>query len=172
MNALEALTLPVDDALWTVRHRFDRAAASLADRHYSREVVGSPQVGGPGRLLVFVTPCERACWITKQHVPEATSARAIADGLGDAFRCAMFRNEGAGLASELIREAMVLTERLWGPAPSWATYVDKSKVESENPGYCFKRAGWTLDRSFQHQRLVRLLAVGTAQRLARERGAA
>jgi hypothetical protein len=155
----EALTIEgLEPVAWTVRHRFDAAAASLADRHYSREKVGSPQVGGPGYLLVLVTPCERAAWITKRHAEDTTSARSTADGL-DAYRCALFRNEGAGLSSDLILEAVALTERLWGPPPAdgWATYVDKGRVASANPGYCFKLAGWRLDRDFEHPRLVRLL---------------
>lgn len=155
-----ALTIPgVEAGTWQVRHRFDRAAAALADRHYSRERVGSPQVGGPGYLLVLVTPCERACWITKQHALTTRTARALADGL-DAYRCAMFRNEGAGLSSDLIRAAVELTERLWGPPPAdgWATYVRRDLVRSTNPGYCFKQAGWTLDRTFVHPQLVRLVA--------------
>lgn len=152
-------TLPgVETVAWQKRGRFDKAAAVLADRHYSREVVGSPQVGGPGFLLVFVTPCERAAWISKRHSPETKSARAVADGL-DAYRCSMFRNEGAGLSSELVLAAVELTERLWGPPPldGWVTYVSRGRVASENPGYCFKRAGWTLDRDYEHDDLVRLL---------------
>lgn len=154
----EALTLDVGDApVWTVRNRFDAAAAALADRHYSREVVGSPQVGGPGYLLVLVTPCERAAWISKRHDPATTSPRVLADGFPDAYRCGLFRNEGAGLASELVLAAVELTERLWGPpAGGWVTYVDRGAVASANPGYCFKRAGWRLDRTFAHPRLVRL----------------
>lgn len=157
---MEALTIPgIAPVAWTKRHRFDAAAAALADRHYSREVVGSPQVGGPGHLLVLVTPCERAAWISKRHSPETSSARVLADGFVGAYRCAMFRNEGAGLSSALIVAAVEATERLWGTPPpvGWVTYVDRSEVGSRNPGYCFKRAGWTLDRSFEHPRLVRLL---------------
>lgn len=150
------LSLPVDDAIWTRRDRFDHAAVRLADRHYSREKVGTPQVGGPGFLLVFVTPDELAVWISKRHSPEATTARAMADGfLG--YRCAMFRNETGQLGSPLIREAVAITERIWGPSPhGWMTYVDRSKIKSQNPGYCFKKAGWMLDREFEHPTLVRL----------------
>lgn len=159
MSALEALTLPgVDAGVWQVRNRFDAAAASLADRHYSREKVGSPQVGGPGFLIVLVTPCERAAWISKAHSSLTTSARVLADGFRDSYRCGLFRNEGAGVASELILEAVAMTEDLWGPPKAgWVTYVDSSAVASVNPGYCFKRAGWTLDRTFEHPSLVRLV---------------
>lgn len=155
----EAMSLPVDDAVWTQRGRFDRAAVALADRHYSREKPGTPQVGGPGFLLVFVTPCERAAWISKRHAEElfdGKRTRTTADGFRG-FRCGLFRNESDHLASELIRAAVALTERIWGPSPhGWMTYVDRSKVASQNPGYCFKRAGWILDRSFAHPSLVRL----------------
>jgi len=158
----QALVLPGidDDTVWQVRTKFDRAAVRLANRHYSRERRGSDQVAPPAPNLVFVTPCERAVWITVRHRPEASSARATADGL-DAWRCSMFRNEGAGRASDLIVAAMNLTARLWGddlPPDGWATYVEPGKVASANPGYCFKSAGWWLDRTFEHRRLVRLRA--------------
>lgn len=154
---MESLTIPgIGSPPWQVRNRFDAAAAALADRHYSREK-RSPQVGGPGYVLVLVTPCERAVWISKRHSPDTTSARVLADGL-DAFRCGMFRNEGAGVSSVLIAAAVELTERRWGEPPpdGWTTYVDRSKVASRNPGYCFKLAGWELDRDFDHPDLVRL----------------
>lgn len=129
--------------MWTVRGRFDAAAAALADRHYSRERL-SDQVGGPGYVLVFVSPCERAVWISKRHSDDTASARVLADGYPpDTYRCAIFRNEGAGLSSRLILAAMALTVERWGPEPcGWQTYVDPAKVRSPNPGYCFKRAGW------------------------------
>jgi hypothetical protein len=70
----------------------------------------------------------------------------------------MFRNEGAGLSSELILAAVELTERLWGPSPhGWSTYVARDRIRSSNPGYCFKMAGWERDRSFVHPALERLL---------------
>lgn len=155
-----ALTLPgVDAGTWQIRHRFDKAAAALADRHYSRERVGSPQVGGPGFLLVLVTPCERACWISKRNAPEAfigKRTRTNADR-HRGYRCAMFRNEGAGLASELIEAAVALTEERWGPhAAGWLTYVRRDRIRSSNPGYCFKQAGWELDRAYKHPHFVRL----------------
>lgn len=150
-----ALTIPgVEAGIWQVRTRLDPAANALADRHYSRRRPFSGQVGPPGRRLVLVTPCERATWLT--HWPYASLAL---DGL-DAWRCTIFRNEGAGLSSDLIREAMTLTERLWHAPPEdgWLTWIDTRKVRSANPGYCFKQAGWWLDREWKHRHLVRLRA--------------
>lgn len=53
----------------------------------------------------------------------------------------MFRNEGAGLSSDLIREADSLAWQRW-PVARHFTYVDDSKIQSRNPGYCFLQAGW------------------------------
>jgi hypothetical protein len=55
--------------------------------------------------------------------------------------CAVFRNEGAGLSSDLIREADELAWQRW-PGERHFTYVWDEKVRSRNPGYCFLKAGW------------------------------
>jgi len=152
---VEALSLPgIDGGVWQLRTRLDRDANALADRHYSRRQPGSGQVGPPGRKLVLVTPCGRALWLT--HWPYAHLAL---DGL-DAWRCSIFRNEGAGLSSDLIRAAMELTARMWGnrPVDGWVTWVDRRKVTSTNPGYCFRKAGWTRDRAWPHPHLYRFRA--------------
>jgi hypothetical protein len=104
----------------------------------------------PGRVLVLVTPCERAVWLA--HWPRADLPL---DGL-DAWRCSVFRNEGAGLSSELIEAAMALTAERWSdrPADGWLrfTWIDATKVASSNPGYYFKQAGWWVDREWAHPR--------------------
>lgn len=151
----EALTLPgVEVGLWQVRNKDDLAANALADRHYSRRRPFSGQIGPPGRKIVLVTPCERAVWLTHWPYPHLSM-----DGM-DAWRCSIFRNECAGLASDLIVAAMETTAALWGdpPADGWLTWVDTRKVPGSNPGYCFKRAGWTLDREWSHRYLIRLRA--------------
>ena len=141
-----------ESTVWQVRNHFDHAAVALADRHYSRRTPGSPQMAPPGRKLVLVTADEQAVWCT--HWPFAHLAL---DGL-DAWRCSIFRNESDRRSSELITEAMELTARLWTDRPKdgWVTWVDKTKIASAHPGYCFKQAGWTLDREWQHRRLIRL----------------
>ena len=55
--------------------------------------------------------------------------------------CAVFRNEGPHLSSTLIREAERLAAGRW-PGERLYTYVNPRRVKSENPGYCFKAAGW------------------------------
>lgn len=139
---------------WQRRTKGDRAARALADRHYSRQAVGAAQIGPPGRLLVLVTPCERALWVSHHPLPEVVLDRL------DAWRCSVFRNEGAGLSSELIRSAMAVTAQLWAshlPADGWITWVDPDAVRSTNPGYCFLRAGWARDPSWRPARPTGLL---------------
>jgi len=55
--------------------------------------------------------------------------------------CSVFRNEGGALSSELIREAEQLAWRRW-PRERLYTYINPQEIESVNPGYCFKVAGW------------------------------
>lgn len=161
--AWQALTLPgIELRAWQLRDHCDAAACALADRHYSRRRPRSGQIGPPGRKLVMVTPCERAVWLT--HWPFAEIAL---DGL-DAWRCTIFRNEGAGLSSELIREAMALTEECWGTRPrdGWITWIDPRKIASTNPGFCFLAAGWHRDTAWKHRHLIRLRAFDAGRRAA------
>jgi len=151
-----ALTLPgLPTATWQRRDHRDPAANALADRHYSRRRPGSGQVGPPGRKLVLVTPCERAVWVSHWPYPHLALDRL------DAWRCTLFRNEAPELrSSDLVRAAMWLTAAVWTgrPADGWLTWVDPAKVRSPNPGYCFKQAGWRLDRDWPHPRLLRFRA--------------
>ncbi len=55
--------------------------------------------------------------------------------------CTLFRNEGALLSSDLIREACEWAWQRW-PGERLFTYVADAKIRSINPGYCFKKAGW------------------------------
>ncbi|MGH9222613.1 MAG: hypothetical protein ACRD2W_02150 [Acidimicrobiales bacterium] len=149
----EALTLPgVEVGPWCVRECSDRVLVAFADRHYPRRSIGWPVVGPPGHRLALVTPCERAVWLT--HYTDHPD-----DGL-DAWRCSIFRNEGAGLSSVLILSAMAMTAEQWGAAPpdGWVTFVDPRKVNGTNPGYCFLVAGWWRDRNYEHPHLIRLRA--------------
>lgn len=60
----------------------------------------------------------------------------------------LFRNLGAGLSSDLIREATERTfeewERRYGelPAERLRTEIGVKQVRSSNPGYCYMMAGW------------------------------
>lgn len=88
---MTALVIPgLEVGTWQVRGRSDlplgrsRIGITAARRE-------GPLDRPPGRVLVLVTPCERAVWLA--HWPRADLAL---EGL-DAWRCSIFRNEGAGL---------------------------------------------------------------------------
>ena len=125
---------------WGVSHRFDKRALPLADRHYNRRKVGSPQFVPPGRNLVLLTSCERALWVTSW--PFAEYVRHAWPG---AWVCSLFRNEGGGLSSELIAEAVAATRWTYGDPPElgFITFVNRSKTKpKKDPGYCYRMAGW------------------------------
>lgn len=67
--------------------------------------------------------------------------------------CSAFRNEGAGLSSELIREACAATVHRYGAPPpphGMVTFVNVEKVRGKpDPGYCFLRAGFERDGETQ-----------------------
>ena len=90
--------------------------------------------------MILLTECERA--VFGWWRPHPTAGIVAMNGL-DGWTCTIFRNEGAGLSSELIlaAERELLAEHECGP-DGLITYVWSSKVRSVNPGCCFKRAGW------------------------------
>lgn len=59
----------------------------------------------------------------------------------EGFNCQIFRNESARRSSDIILEAEAIVLDAWGPNRLW-TYIDPACVQSVNPGYCFKCAGW------------------------------
>jgi hypothetical protein len=123
---------------WVRSHRFDRRALPLADRHYNRQKVGSPQFVPPGRCVVLLTRDADALWVTSWPFPEYTK-----HAWAGAWVNSLFRNESPHLSSELIREAVATTRHAWeAPREGLITFVDASKVRSPNPGYCYLAAGF------------------------------
>lgn len=115
----------------------------MADRHYSRRKIGSPQFVPPGRCLVLIR--DGALWTTSW--PFAEYVRHDWPG---AWINSMFRREaGEGRASSLIREAIAATRSIWDPpALGMVTFVDPSAVPGVMVrgqrvfGYCYQRAGF------------------------------
>jgi hypothetical protein len=60
------------------------------------------------------------------------------------YNCAIFRNESSRLSSDIILEAEQFAIEKWGPNRMY-TYIDPGKIKSENPGYCYKKAGWHIE---------------------------
>lgn len=127
--------------MWLRTTKFDKDAAKLADRHYSRRKVGSPQFMPPGETVVLVTPAKDA--VFGWWRPHPTSGIKAMNGL-DGWTCTIFRNESGSLSSELIlaaERALLALGVTVGPS-GLITYVFDRKVRSSNPGFCFKKAGW------------------------------
>jgi hypothetical protein len=126
-----------DDAkvVWMETHDADPRARMIADRHYSRKTPGAKFFCGPGEKLILITPDYRALFVWRKN-------RIRWDGQ-HGVECTLFRNEGAGVSSELIQEAVRLARKRW-PGERLFTYVRPSKVRSRSPGYCFLSAGWKI----------------------------
>lgn len=125
---------------WQVTWRADPRAAALADRHYSRQAPGTRQFTPPGRVVVLVTPGYDAVWATSWPL-----AQYVNRGWKHAWLNVLFRNEGAGLSSELIAEAVAATRWRWPDVPSegMVTMIDRAKVRRKrDPGRCYRRAGF------------------------------
>jgi hypothetical protein len=125
---------------WILTQKFDREAALLADRHYSRRKVGSPQFMPPGETVVLTTICYDALFGWWR--PHPLSGLKSMNGL-DGWTCTIFRNESVILSSLLILEAeeFILSKKDVGP-DGFITYVWDKRIKSCNPGFCFKKAGW------------------------------
>lgn len=125
---------------WRLSHRADARALPLADRHYNRQKVGSPQFVPPGRCIVLLTSDADALWVSSWPFAEY-----VRHAWAGAWVCTMFRNESPILSSELIREAVSITRYVWGepPALGMITFVDRSKVRRKRDwGRCYRKAGF------------------------------
>lgn len=123
-----------DGISWQVTKDADPNGRELADRHYSRKTKGSKYFCGPGEKLVLLTNDKKALFVWRKNKYRQDGQKGI--------ECSIFRNEGAGLSSLLIKKAVNLARNKWGSNVRLFTYVDPSAIRSINPGCCFKKAGW------------------------------
>ena len=137
---------------WRVVPKFTPDAARLADRHYSRRKIGSPQFMPPGQTLVLLGMMSDAVWGWWRPHPD--SGLQAMNGL-DGWTCTIFRNDGEGenrqQSSNLVLQAEIALASLHTCGPDgMLTYVWDAKVRScgkngyrkPRPGHCFKMAGW------------------------------
>ena len=137
MNAVQPFLLPATGQPWTEVYDGNPTAFSLFRRHYSfgrsaRVPETETRIAGPGQKMVLLTADARALFVWRKF---------LSKDLQQGINCAVFRNEGDALSSELILAAMNLAWSRW-PGERFYTYVNPRKVQSRNPGYCFQRAGW------------------------------
>lgn len=124
---------------WTLSNRFDTRALPIADRHYNRQKVGSPQFVPPGRCLVLLTPLADALWVTSYPFAEF-----VRHQWAGAWVCSCFRNESPILSSSLIREAVAATRWRWDiPSLGMVTFINPEKVRKKRDwGRCYLKAGF------------------------------
>ena len=136
------MLLPFHDGLMQIG-KFDPECVELADKHYSRQKVGTNQFMPPGRTIVLRnyegTVVFGWLWQDKRD-----------DGQ-QGYNCSIFRNESSRLSSDVILEAETYAFSVWGPNRVF-TYIDPSKLRKQEhkyrhakvPGKCFFAAGWKL----------------------------
>jgi hypothetical protein len=130
------------DQPWRLSYRADPRALPLADRHYNRQKVGSPQFVPPGRCVVLLTDEADALWVTSWPFAEY-----VKHEWAGAMVCSLFRREPHSpyLASDLVIAAAAATRAHWPDVPplGMVTFVDSRKTRHKrDPGRCYRRAGW------------------------------
>jgi len=114
--------------IWQFSNRADTKAREIADRHYNRQKPGTPQFVPPGRCLVLYASTEtgKALWVTSWPFAEY-----VKHAWPGAWVCSAFRNEGAGLASDMIKDAVAATKSFYGEPPplGMITFIDTKKVK-------------------------------------------
>lgn len=131
---------------WVHTDRADPFSCAVADRHYSRQKIGSPQFVPPGRCVVLKRSDNggKAVWVTSWPF-----ARYVKHAWAGAWVNSLFRNEGCGQSSDLILEAIAETRSIWEPPElGMITFVCPKRVPptmvrgKEMWGYCYQRAGF------------------------------
>jgi hypothetical protein len=113
--------------IWSISNRADPFAREIADRHYNRQKIGSPQFVPPGRCCVLKaqTLTGKAFWVTSWPFAEY-----VKHAWPGAWVCSAFRNEGADKASSMILDALKATRYHLGEPPKLGmiTFLDTKKV--------------------------------------------
>lgn len=130
---------PPFDCWWVPSFRADPRGARIADRHYNRQAIGSPQFVPPGSCIVL-RHADDALWVTSWPLAEY-----VKHAWAGAWVNSTFRNESDRLSSTLIREAVAHTRAVWPDPPplGMVTMIDPGKVRPKrDPGRCYLRAGF------------------------------
>lgn len=121
----------------------DCEMAALADRHYSRRKVGARQFLVSGRKIVIRNTEGTLLFGWVWNYEHLRWDRQ------NGYNCAIFRNESARRSSDVIQECERIAFEKWGKNRMF-TYVDPKQIQSPNPGYCFKVAGWQFVKTTQN----------------------
>jgi hypothetical protein len=132
---MRQLSFPLD--VWILAKDGNDTGRDIFDGHYSRRHYKDgrkPKLYvGPGEKMVLITPCAKGLFVWRKF---------ISDDGQQGVSCAVFRNEGAGLSSDLIRAADAMAFERW-PGERHYTYINCRKIRRKrDPGRCFLKAGW------------------------------
>lgn len=124
---------------WRLSHRADPRALPIADSHYNRQKIGSPQFVPPGRCIVLLTENADALWVSSWPFAEY-----VKHAWAGAWVNSLFCNRGPIRSSVLIREAIAVTRSFWETSPlGIVSFVDAAQVRAKpNPGKCYFKAGF------------------------------
>lgn len=121
---------------WFITKDGDATVLGLYRRHYPAK-----RKNGVWKINQFVGPGEHIVLRTNRGDAGFVWRNFIDDSKQIGVNCAFFRNEGAILSSELVRQADAIADFAW-PSSRHYTFVDPQAVRSTNPGFCFVAAGW------------------------------
>ena len=137
VSSEEGMSLLISGA-WIAVPDGDARARAIFCRHYSARRYKDNRrrtlFVGPGEKMVLLTAECDALFVWRKYVSDAGQC---------GVNCAVFRNEGPQLSSQLILEAEQLAWARW-PNERLYTYVAPHKIRSTNAGCCFKKAGWNV----------------------------
>jgi hypothetical protein len=123
---------------WVPTRDGDYRANEIFCRHYSkywyRDGRKPKKFIGPGEYICLVLPDYSGLFVWRKFIS--------ADGQ-QGVNCSVFRNESSILSSLLILEAEKWAWDRW-PGERLYTYINVGKIRSQNPGCCFKKAGWKI----------------------------
>ena len=155
--------------MWQLSSSSDPVALAIVDGtgrfqgrgpHYSRRPPGSKTFTGVGQEVVLITESLDAVWAcVRQKTPARRGTGKSRGRTGEPdqgsryiWRNMLFRNLGCERSSDLITAAVDQTYKHWinryGSLPKerLRTEIGIKQIKSSNPGYCYKCAGWTVDR--------------------------
>lgn len=123
---------------WFITKDGDKTCLALYLEHYSsrKRPAGKrlAQFVGPGAHIVLRTDAGDAVWVWREYKDDTQPPQR-------GVECALFRNTGPILSSQLVRQADAIADLCW-PGRRHYTKVSAADIRSRNPGFCFISAGW------------------------------
>lgn len=129
---------------WVEMRDGDPSCRAIFDRHYSRYVYADGRrpklIVGPGEKMILLRVDGRALFAWRKFIDDTIPPQY-------GVQCAIFRNEGEELASQLVTEAEAAARARW-PRERFYTLVNPAKVKPTMVrglpvfGFCFFKAGW------------------------------